>query len=530
MNKSISIFSANLLFTITMVLVITLGSLVQTANLGWGLIVTEIFLIALPTWLFLRARGVPLKDGLRLQPISVATVVLCLILGVSIYLFGSIIEGVMAQLTGLESVTIQSNLLPKTGWEMLIYFAALAIFAPLCEEILFRGAIQQSYENRKRAGFAITMTALLFAFYHFRLSGLPALLPIAFVLGFVVWRTKSIYAGMLIHFANNGASALNSIHYFSTGKGLPFISLWSAAGGLVVTMVVLFILSKLHPVHLPEARAAVSDSPTPPRRMSWLATYWPLIPAGALYLSIAGLTLAVTLVPDLVPSTKLEYGIPALISPVKSHYEIANQGGEVVGEMDCTLAPDGPDIHLSCDRTIRAYELKIGNSFYQDGNHADVLEMAWNAKTMQLLIFAFERKYEDGTVQISKVHEGKLISSDSAGTQEVELGESDLLELEWVWRVALLKANAGQRFQTPFGYLMTWDNQKNRSSPMIKNEILKVYDDERIVLPKGDVSGRKLTLAGGAAWYAKEDAQAGLLRPVKFDDGMVVYTLIADGR
>ena len=247
MKKDLSLFSANLLFALTMLLVLTLGSLIQTANLSWGLIATEVFLIALPTVLFLRRQHVPLAEGLRLKPIPLLTAFICVLLGIGLYFVGAVIDGVMAQLSGMQSVPIESSMLPKTGLEMAAYFAALAIFAPLCEEILFRGVIQGAYENRKSARFAIIITALLFAFYHFRLSGLPGLLPIAFVLGYVVWRTGSVYAGMLIHFGNNGASAFQNILYFATGKGYPINFLWAALAGLVVTIVLLVLIARLHP-------------------------------------------------------------------------------------------------------------------------------------------------------------------------------------------------------------------------------------------------------------------------------------------
>jgi len=36
---------------------------------------------------------------------------------------------------------------------------------------------------------------------------------------------------------------------------------------------------------------------------------------------------------------------------------------------------------------------------------------------------------------------------------------------------------------------------------------------------------RRLTLGSQSAWYDREDARAGIPRPVKFDDGMFVYIL-----
>jgi uncharacterized protein len=526
MRKSLSLFSANLLFMITMLLVITVGSLIQSVSLSWGLIATECILIAFPSILFLRQQRVPLLDGLRLKPISVLTGVLCVALGISAYLFGLVIEGIMAQLTGLQSVSIPSTLLPKSSLDMIVYFFALAVFAPLGEEILFRGAVQGAYEEKKSASFAIVITALMFAFYHFRLSGLPALIPVAFILGYVVWKTRSVIAGMLIHFGNNGASAAQNIYYFTTGKALPFLSLWSALIGLVLAIVILLVIQRMHSTTAPVAQEPSVKPVISAGEKKWLATYWPLIISGILYLSVAGLTLVQTFQARFAPSTQVSYGLPILHAPVQSHYAITNEGGQSVGEMDCTLFPAaGSRLRLDCSRTVHAFEITVGNSFYKDGNHDDSISITWDATTMELLSFSYENKYHDGSVTASSVENGRLVSTDATGAHELALPENALIEFEWAWHAALLKANSGQSFSIPFGYLMRWDEKTNTSTPMLENEVLRVYDDEILSLPMGETTARKLTLAGGTAWFAKDDAIAGLVRPVKFDDGMLIYSL-----
>jgi membrane protease YdiL (CAAX protease family) len=526
MRKSLSLFSANLLFMITMLLVIAIGSLIQSVSLSWGLIATECILIAFPSILFLRQQRVPLREGLRLKPIPVLTGVLCVALGISAYLFGLAIEEIMAQLTGMQSVSIPSTLLPKSSPDMIVYFLALAVFAPLGEEILFRGAIQGAYEEKKSAGFAISVTAIMFAFYHFRLSGLPALLPIAFILCYVVWKTRSVLAGMLIHFGNNGASAARNIYYFTTGKALPFLSLWSALIGLLLAIVIILVIRRIHSTQAAITHETNLGPGTSAARKTWLLTYWPLIISGILYLSVAGLTLVQTLQARFAPSTQVSYGLPILHAPVQSHYAITNEGGQSVEDMDCTLFPAaGSLLSLDCSRTVHAFEITVGNSFYKDGNHEDSISITWDATTMELLSFSSKNKYDDGSVTASSVENGKLVSTDATGAHELALPENALIEFEWAWHVALLRANSGQSFSIPFGYLMRWDEKTNTSAPMVKNEILRVYDDEVISLPMGETTARKLTLAGGSAWFAKDDAIAGLVRPVKIDDGMLIYSL-----
>jgi membrane protease YdiL (CAAX protease family) len=88
----------------------------------------------------------------------------------------------------------------------VILFAMVA--APLVEEFVFRGLVQRPLERRWGPAPAIGFTALLFALGH----ALPWVLPIHLLLGlafgFVVYATRSIWAGVLLHAANNSLAAL----------------------------------------------------------------------------------------------------------------------------------------------------------------------------------------------------------------------------------------------------------------------------------------------------------------------------------
>lgn len=80
--------------------------------------------------------------------------------------------------------------------------------APVVEEFFFRGLIQRPLERRYGAAAGITGAAALFALIHL----LPWVLPLHFFLGLVfgwaVYVTRSIWAGTLLHAANNAAAVL----------------------------------------------------------------------------------------------------------------------------------------------------------------------------------------------------------------------------------------------------------------------------------------------------------------------------------
>lgn len=518
MKKSLTITSANLLYLVTMLLVIIVGSIIQTLNLSLGLIATELVLIALPAILFLRARKVPLNEGLRLNRISLPVAVVSLLLGVSTYLFSVLIELVMAKLTGLPSVDLSQATMPQSTLQYALYFAAIAISAPICEELLFRGAIQGSYEQRKSAWFAIAVPALMFAFYHFRLSGLPGLLPVAFLIGYVAWRSRSTFSTMLLHFGMNASAATITILALS-GSKLPetlFSNYWILGGGLAVTLVLLFIFIRLQPK--PEAYEPVEEAPT-----SWFKKYWTLIVAGILYAVVVGATLAAQL-SGATASTDLKFNPPMITAPVESHYQAVNRAGDVVGEMDCTLTPHGETFNLTCDSTIEPFEVKQGNSTWIDEGHTANLDVTWNS-AFDLQEYYYEMTNIHGAGFSYAVKDGSLEMTTNTGEENTTvLPEKYLMDFEWAWKVSALDGSGGLFYKSPYVYPLRWDNEAQKSVTLVQDEVIHIAGEETLTLPAGEFKAWKVTLGSQTAWYALDDKLGP--RPVQFDDGMLVYSLM----
>ena len=93
---------------------------------------------------------------------------------------------------------------------------AVVTLTPLTEEVVWRGAVQQSL---KRVGLprlvAVGVTAALFALVHWsavpeasRLSALPALAMLGFALGWLMERTGRLIAPVVAHGAFNAANLL----------------------------------------------------------------------------------------------------------------------------------------------------------------------------------------------------------------------------------------------------------------------------------------------------------------------------------
>lgn len=85
---------------------------------------------------------------------------------------------------------------------------SIALFAPVIEEIIFRGYLQTALKERVGVWKAIIISALIFAVAHFDLDTMPLLFAIGVALGFVFHRTKSLYPAMILHGTNNSISCM----------------------------------------------------------------------------------------------------------------------------------------------------------------------------------------------------------------------------------------------------------------------------------------------------------------------------------
>lgn len=98
----------------------------------------------------------------------------------------------------------------------LSLFIAVAVIAPLFEEILFRGYIFDQFERRFAAiGMTIVASGVLFGLYHLNIFQGVFASVLGIVLGLSYYWTRSIWIPIMIHFANNLLSYLLGIEEVS---------------------------------------------------------------------------------------------------------------------------------------------------------------------------------------------------------------------------------------------------------------------------------------------------------------------------
>lgn len=116
-----------------------------------------------------------------------------------------------------EAFDLFNNMMEKTFADLLkannyadyiIIFFSISIVPAVCEELMFRGFIQKSFELRFRPLLAILITSVFFGLYHFSPYSLFPLIALGFYIGYATYKTNSILVPVILHFLNNFLSVI----------------------------------------------------------------------------------------------------------------------------------------------------------------------------------------------------------------------------------------------------------------------------------------------------------------------------------
>ncbi len=176
----------------------------QTTNF-LALFIGQGFMI-IPLLLFLTARKESLVECLRLRKLSLPVVCITFVLSFGII----VIVDEFDRLAGLlftppEYMDQLGYMLKFDSFNMAMFLMfGIVILAPLGEELLFRGFLQKFLEEHwQDVTRAVLVTSLFFAIIHLNPFWLIQIYLLGVMLGFLAWRTGSIWAGFILHAANN---------------------------------------------------------------------------------------------------------------------------------------------------------------------------------------------------------------------------------------------------------------------------------------------------------------------------------------
>jgi len=181
-------------------------------------VATALVFLCIPLALASWANVNPLT-GLQLRAPPAIAAFGCLLLGISLWPFAHELI-VISQKIGFSTLSPQqmqelvSKLPDQTEKLAAVPFAivllAYAIAPAVCEEVFFRGYFQNALLQRLPSWGAILISAAVFGVFHISVGGLAILervlssAMLGVVLGWVCYRTRSIWPGIVLHVVHNG--------------------------------------------------------------------------------------------------------------------------------------------------------------------------------------------------------------------------------------------------------------------------------------------------------------------------------------
>lgn len=491
--------------------------------------------LAMGALLFLKLEKLSIRETLRWRWPGWRLLGLGGALALGLWMLGAMFNLMTSVIFGYTT-PVEPTLFPRTVLEALLLLASTVIAAPLCEEIMFRGYVQRAYERRS-PWTGILVSGLIFALYHLRFQGALALVPVALALGFVAWRSNSLFPGMLLHAAYN--SIASAILIAGSFFSMPVV------GGLILALICLgFFMVPVTAVLLwlvwhwsaPPARPAL------PKPAGWRAWAWiaPVVVMGSIYGFAAYAEVLVGRFPERLAVEKLALEPPsAWDAPAQWHYDIQVGFNQTVGEANCELTPQSDSVTLTCQISQEAFETDLpidlpenfeGISLPEHEAAGTAYESAeriiW-AKT-DLSVRSMDSTRTSETTHLTLTHlageNGALLQVEGGDApQTITLPTGAFLDGEWPWRLSALP------FDIAYGSTQPLVLVNRQGYVNVVDAFIIVTGSEPTWTPAGNfvtwkvtvtytLDGKKTTLS---AWY-DVDAPHTLVR---YDNGEVSYLL-----
>ncbi len=162
------------------------------------------------TLLFLYRKTPSMPRLFRLNKVSGPIMLMMLPLGLAIAIAGDALDRLLQLILPSTDITSQlaemlkASSLPELG---LLIFGSVVI-APIVEEFLFRGALQQAFEKTIGVTKAVIYSSLLWAIIHGIMNWAIQIFILGVIIGYIAWRLNSTYPSILLHALNNFVAVL----------------------------------------------------------------------------------------------------------------------------------------------------------------------------------------------------------------------------------------------------------------------------------------------------------------------------------
>ncbi|NMA25416.1 MAG: CPBP family intramembrane metalloprotease [Clostridiales bacterium] len=196
-------------------------------------------LTLLTLFIFFKVRKKKVLHEVGISRVKTKALVWPVLLGVSFYLFISLIMGILPISKSVMDQYSSASGLLFDGNIVISCFAAL-IVAPVAEEVIFRGVILSRLSRSMPAAVAAGVSSVLFAVVHGNIVWMSYTFVLGLVLCYVCIKYRSVIASIVVHFIFNLVGVIsNYLNIENIPDALAVVLLSLGAAASVVLIVVI---------------------------------------------------------------------------------------------------------------------------------------------------------------------------------------------------------------------------------------------------------------------------------------------------
>jgi len=198
------------IFIITFFLVTGVGAVIIFLGGAKYSLLSEI-LIIIPAIIAAISYKKPFRQTFRFNKISSAVFFYSLLISAAIFVIGDELDRLIYLLFPMPDELMESlkQLMQiNSVTDGVVLVMSGVIFAAFAEEMLFRGILQRTIEKYRDPAIAMVLSAVFFAIIHFNPWSALQIVFLGLFLGYLAWKTNSIYPAIILHGINNLVSMI----------------------------------------------------------------------------------------------------------------------------------------------------------------------------------------------------------------------------------------------------------------------------------------------------------------------------------
>lgn len=202
-----SITDGALIYTISLIALIYIGSFMQLYWGTIGLIATEVMILLIPVLYAIYIKA-DIKNTFSLRMIKIRYILGSIIVWFGGYLIINITTQILLSLFPEGADVLQAVNSSVMMDSFIASLVVVALIPAICEEVLFRGFLLSSFKGKSKKSkiWAIIIVGILFGIMHLNFIRIVPTAMLGILFAYSALATKSIWTSVFMHFLNNGFS------------------------------------------------------------------------------------------------------------------------------------------------------------------------------------------------------------------------------------------------------------------------------------------------------------------------------------